>query len=101
MSESRAAIQKLHSDLIELGVNGAYELGDDATLCVWISLVVVYRDGYFRWWEGASRCRHPGDDPRGCAVRVARRHAGLIKEVPPWWEDQNEVLRGEAVDDHP
>ncbi len=55
MSESRAAIQKLHSDLIELGVNGAYELGDDARLCVWISLVVVYRDGYFRWWEGASR----------------------------------------------
>ena len=40
VTESRAATEKLHAELLGLGVTSAYEVGDDATLSVWIGLVV-------------------------------------------------------------
>ena len=71
MSESRAATEKLQAELAALGVANAYELGDGPTLSVWIGLVVRYRDGFYRWHEGAVKRRHVGTDPAGCATRQA------------------------------
>ncbi|ETK31790.1 hypothetical protein MPTA5024_33205 [Microbispora sp. ATCC PTA-5024] len=79
----------------------AYEIGDGATLSVWIGLVVSFRDGLYRWREGAVKCRHLGTDPVGCATRVARRYAELRAEVPPWWEELAKVLRGDAAQEYP
>ncbi|MCT9933536.1 hypothetical protein N5079_25305 [Planotetraspora sp. A-T 1434] len=101
MSESGAALEKLHAELAALGVHDAYEIGDDATLSVWIGLVVSFREGFYRWREGAVKCRHLGTDPGGCAIRVARRHAELKADVPPWWEDLAKVLRGERAEEYP
>ncbi|GIH26989.1 hypothetical protein Aph01nite_52990 [Acrocarpospora phusangensis] len=101
MSESRAAVEKLRAELANVGVDDAYEIGDDATLSVWIGLVVSYRDGFFRWQEGAVKRRHLGTDPVGCAIRVARRYAELRADVPLWWEDLAKVLRGDAAEDYP
>ncbi|GAA5042190.1 hypothetical protein HNP84_002207 [Thermocatellispora tengchongensis] len=101
MSESAAAIDKLRAELVNLGAAEAYDVGDEATLSVWIGLVVRYRDGYFRWREGAVNRRHQGNDPVGCAVRVARRYAELREHVPPWWDGPAAVQRGDAAEAHP
>ncbi|GII55685.1 hypothetical protein Pth03_40740 [Planotetraspora thailandica] len=101
MSESQAAIEKLRVELAALGVDDAYEIGDDVTLSVWIGLVVSFREGLYRWREGAVKCRHLGTDPVGCATRVARRYAELKAHVPPWWEELAQVLRGEGAERHP
>ena len=52
MTEGRTATEKLYAELHGLGVTSAYEVGDDATVSVWIGLVVHYRDGFYRWQEG-------------------------------------------------
>ncbi|SDH27346.1 hypothetical protein SAMN05421505_11399 [Sinosporangium album] len=101
MSDSRAATTRLRAELAGLGVTSAYEIGDDATLSVWIGLVVRFRDGFYRWQEGAVKQRHLGTDPVGCAIRVARRYAELQADVPPWWEDLVNVLRGDVANDNP
>ncbi|GII31654.1 hypothetical protein Pmi06nite_50960 [Planotetraspora mira] len=101
VSESQAALEKLRAELAVLGVPDAYEIGDDVTLSVWIGLVVSFREGLYRWREGAVKCRHLGTDPVGCAIRVARRYAELKAHEPPWWEDLAKVLRGEGVKGHP
>jgi hypothetical protein len=101
LSESRAAVEKLRAELAGLGVAEAYEVGDEATLSVWIGLVVSYRDGFYRWREGAVKRRHLGTDPVGCAIRVARRFHELRVDVPPWWEELASSLRGEAAQDYP
>jgi hypothetical protein len=101
VSESRAAVEKLRAELVALGVTGAYEVGDDATLSVWIGLVVRFRDGFYRWQEGPVKRRHLGTDPSGCAIRVARRYTELQADVPSWWEDLAKILRGDAAQDYP
>ncbi len=101
MTDVRAATEKLHAELHGLGVTSAYEIGDDATLSVWIGLVVRYRDGFYRWQEGAVKRRHLGTDPVGCAMRVARRHAELQASVPLWWNDLAKELRGNPVQEYP
>lgn len=101
LTESRAAIEKLHAELTGLGVTSAYEVGDDATLSVWIGLVVRYRDGFYRWQEGSVKRRHLGTDPVGCAIRVARRHTELQADIPVWWHDLAKGLRGGSVQDYP
>ncbi|MBP2703261.1 hypothetical protein JOL79_05530 [Microbispora sp. RL4-1S] len=101
MSESRTAVETLRAELAVLGVHEAYEIGDDVTLSVWIGLVVSFREGLYRWREGAVKCRHLGTDPGGCAIRVARRHAELKADVPPWWDELARVLRGEAAEEYP
>jgi hypothetical protein len=101
VTESHAAIEKLRVELAALGVHDAYEIGDGATLSVWIGLVVTFRDGLYRWREDAVKCRHLGTDPVGCAIRVARRHSELKADVPPWWEELAKLLRGNATDGHP
>ncbi|MDF5753306.1 hypothetical protein [Spongiactinospora sp. TRM90649] len=101
MSEAAAAMGKLRAELTGLGVTDAYEVCDESTLSVWIGLVVCFRDGDFRWREGTVRHHHPGSDPVGCAVRVARRYAELQADVPPWWEDLARILRGESAQDYP
>ncbi|GLW06062.1 hypothetical protein Misp01_11920 [Microtetraspora sp. NBRC 13810] len=98
MNEAGAAIGKLRVELAALGVADAYEIGDDATLSVWVGLVVCYRDGCYRWREGAVRRSHLGNDPVGCALRVARRYAEVRADVPPWWEDLARILRGDVSD---
>ncbi|MFI6479498.1 hypothetical protein ACIBH1_16305 [Nonomuraea sp. NPDC050663] len=101
MSEARAAIEKLKIELNGLGVTDTDEVGDGATLSVWIGLVVRFRDGFFRWQEGAVKRRHLGTDPVGCAIRVARRHAELQADIPPWWEELSRELRGDSAQDYP
>lgn len=101
MSEARAATEKLHAELQGLGVTSAYEVGDDATLSVWIGLVVRFRDGFYRWQEGTVKRRHLGTDPVGCAIRVARRYTELQADIPPWWEDLAKELRGDSAQDYP
>jgi hypothetical protein len=101
VSESRAATEKLQAELQALGVTSAYELGDGATLSVWIGLVVRYRDGFYRWHEGAVKRRHLGTDPAGCATRVARRYTELQADIPSWWDDLAKELRGDRVQDYP
>ncbi|MEW9551445.1 hypothetical protein [Nonomuraea sp. NPDC050783] len=101
MSEARAATEKLHLELHGLGVTSAYELGDGETVCVWIGLVVRYRDGFYRWQEGLVKRRHLGTDPVGCAIRVARRHKELQADVPLWWDDLVRELRGTPAQDYP
>jgi hypothetical protein len=101
MSESGAAIEKLHAELAGLGVPDAYEIGDEATLSVWIGLVVSYRDGLYRWQEGDVKRRHLGTDPLGCALRVARRYAELQADVPAWWEELAKILRGDSAQGYP
>ncbi|NRQ33299.1 hypothetical protein HII36_15795 [Nonomuraea sp. NN258] len=101
MSEARAATEKLQAELHGLGVTSAYEVGDDATLSVWIGLVVRYRDGFYRWQEGAVKRRHLGTDPGGCAIRVARRYTELQADIPPWWDDLTKELRGDPAQDYP
>ncbi|MCG5214508.1 hypothetical protein [Streptosporangium sp. KLBMP 9127] len=101
MSEAAAAIGRLRTELTGLGVTEAYEVGDDATLSVWIGLVVSYRDGFYRWKEGPVKRRHLGSDPVGCSHRVARRYAELQADVPAWWEDLARTLRGESAQGHP
>lgn len=101
MSEARTATEKLQAELQGLGVTSAYELGDDATISVWIGLVVHYRDGFYRWQEGPVRRRHLGTDPVGCALRVARRYTELRATVPSWWEDLARELRGRPAQDYP
>ncbi|HEX4815550.1 MAG TPA: hypothetical protein VFV66_22630 [Nonomuraea sp.] len=100
MSEARAATEKLTVELHGLGVTSAYEVGD-ATLSVWIGLVVRYRDGFYRWQEGSVKRRHLGTDPAGCAIRVARRFQELQADIPLWWDDLARELRGEPVQDYP
>lgn len=90
------AVEKLLTELTALGVTDAYDIGDGATLPVWIDLVVSYRDGVFRWREGDAVRQHRGDDPHGCAVRVARRYHALRATVPPWWHELAELMRGRA-----
>ncbi|MEW9533468.1 hypothetical protein [Microbispora sp. NPDC049125] len=101
MTEPLAALGKLRAELAALGVQEAYEIGDDTTLSVWIGLVVSFREGLYRWREGAVKCRHLGTDPVGCAIRVARRYAELKADVPPWWEELDKVLRGESAEGYP
>jgi hypothetical protein len=101
VSEPHAELGKLRAELAALGVHEAYEIGDDATLPVWIGLVVSFRDGLYRWREGAVKCRHLGTDPGGCAIRVAHRYAELKADVPPWWEELAKVLRGDAAEEYP
>ncbi|MFD9942510.1 hypothetical protein ACFWYW_33970 [Nonomuraea sp. NPDC059023] len=101
MSEARAATEKLRGELQSLGVTTAYDVGDDATLSVWIGLVVRFRDGFYRWQEGAVKRRHLGTDPVGCAIRVARRYAELQADVPAWWEELAKELRGDSAGDYP
>ncbi|MEU0571688.1 hypothetical protein ABZ297_40700 [Nonomuraea sp. NPDC005983] len=101
MSEARAATEKLHAELHGLGVTTAYEVGDEATLSVWIGLVVRYGDGFYRWQEGAVKRRHLGTDPVGCAMRVARRYAELQAHIPLWWDDLAKELRGGPAQDYP
>ncbi|MEU8248016.1 hypothetical protein [Nonomuraea sp. NPDC048916] len=101
MTEGRAATEKLMAELRGLGVTDAYEVGDDATLCVWIGLVVRYHDGFYHWHEGAVKRRHLGTDPVGCAIRVARRLTALQVDIPPWWEDLAKELRGDPAQDYP
>ncbi|GII92717.1 hypothetical protein [Sinosporangium siamense] len=101
MNDSCGAIEKLLAELAELGVVSAYEIGDAMTLSVWFGLVVRFRDGFYRWQEGAVKQRHLGTDPSGCAIRVARRHAELQADVPPWWEGLVSVLRGDVTKGHP
>lgn len=97
MHESAAAVAKLHCELLGLGVDEAYEIGDGITVSVWIGLVVSYRDGLYRWSEGPLKRRHLGNDPGGCAIRVARRYAELRADIPPWYFELVAYLRGEAV----
>ncbi|MEU7001953.1 hypothetical protein [Nonomuraea sp. NPDC046570] len=101
MTESRAAIEKLRAELTGLGVTTAYEIGDDATLSVWIGLVVRYGDGFFHWKEGVVKRRHLGTDPVGCAIRVARRYTELQADIPLWWENLAKELRGGSAQDYP
>lgn len=101
MTESRAATQKLRAELESLGVTSAYEVGDDATLSVWIGLVVRYRDGLYRWQEGTNQRRHLGTDPAGCAIRVARHYTELQADIPSWWDDLARGLRGDTAQDYP
>lgn len=101
VGESDAAIGKLHAELAALGVHEAYEIGDGVTLSVWIGLVVSCRDGFYLWREGSVKRRHPGTDPGGCAIRVARRYAELKSDVPPWWEELAKVLRGDSAEEYP
>ncbi|MBO3746270.1 hypothetical protein J5X84_09360 [Streptosporangiaceae bacterium NEAU-GS5] len=101
LTGSRASLEKLRIELTALGVTEAYEIGDDATLSVWIGLVVCFREGFYRWREGEANLRHMGTDPPGCAIRVARRYAELRADVPPWWEDLAKVLRGDAAEEYP
>ncbi|MFF4623968.1 hypothetical protein [Nonomuraea jabiensis] len=101
MSEALAATEKLQSELLALGVTGAYEVGDGATISVWIGLVVRYRDGFYRWQEGSVKRRHLGTDPVGCAMRVARRYKELQADIPLWWDDLARELRGKPVQDYP
>jgi hypothetical protein len=101
VSDARAATEKLHAELRGLGVTCAYELGDGATVSVWIGLVVCYRDGFYRWQEGAVKRRHLGTDPVGCAIRVARRFTDLQADVPRWWDDLTKELRGDPAQDYP
>ncbi|MFI6323845.1 hypothetical protein ACIBG8_40405 [Nonomuraea sp. NPDC050556] len=101
MSEAGAATEKLRAELLGLGVTSAYEVGDDATLSVWIGLVVRFRDGFYRWQEGSVKRRHLGTDPVGCAIRVARRYTELQADIPLWWEDLARELRGGSVQEYP
>jgi hypothetical protein len=101
VSEARAATEKLQKELHGLGVTSAYEVGDGATVSVWIGLVVRYRDGFYRWQEGVVNHRHLGTDPVGCAMRVARRHKELQGAVPLWWDDLARELRGRPAQDYP
>lgn len=101
MCESDVAIGKLRAELAALDVHEAYEIGDGATLSVWIGLVVSFRDGFYLWREGPVERRHPGTDPGGCALRVARRYAELKSDVPPWWEELAKVLRGDSAKEYP
>ncbi|MEO3887628.1 hypothetical protein [Nonomuraea sp. B5E05] len=101
MNEARAATEKLQAELHGLGVTSAYDVGDDATVSVWIGLVVRYRDGFYRWQEGPVKRRHLGTDPAGCAMRVARRSEELRAYIPPWWEDLVRELRGKPAQDYP
>ncbi|MEU8266586.1 hypothetical protein AB0B89_05405 [Sphaerisporangium sp. NPDC049002] len=101
MTDSRAAMAKLRVELAGLGVTDAYEVCDDAILSVWIGLVVTFRDGFYHWQEGVVKRRHLGTDPVGCAIRVARRHAELQADTPPWWDELAKTLRGEAAENYP
>ncbi|TMS00797.1 hypothetical protein [Nonomuraea basaltis] len=101
MSEARAATEKLQAELHGLGVTNSYEVGDDATISVWIGLVVRYRDGFYRWQEGPVKRRHLGTDPVGCAIRVARRYKELQADIPLWWDDLARELRGKPAQDYP
>ncbi len=101
VTEGRTATEKLHAELHGLGVTSAYEIGDDATVAVWIGLVVHYRDGFYRWQEGAVRRRHLGTDPVGCAIRVARRYTELQADIPLWWDDLAKELRGNPAQEYP
>ncbi|WP_049557019.1 hypothetical protein [Nonomuraea sp. SBT364] len=101
MSESRAATEKLQAELQGLGVANAYDVGDDSTISVWIGLVVRYRDGFYRWQEGAVKRRHLGTDPAGCAIRVARRYQELQADIPSWWDDLAKDLRGDPAQEYP
>lgn len=101
MTESGAATEKLRAELQSLGVTTAYDVGDEATLSVWIGLVVRYRDGLYRWQEGTVQRRHLGTDPVGCAIRVARRYTELQADIPPWWDDLAKELRGDPAQDYP
>ncbi|SEM70770.1 hypothetical protein [Nonomuraea pusilla] len=101
MSEADAATEKLRAELHGLGVTTAYDVGDGETLSVWIGLVVRYRDGFYRWQEGAVKRRHLGTDPDGCAMRVARRFKELQADIPLWWNDLARELRGDRVQSYP
>jgi hypothetical protein len=101
MSEASEAIGKLHAELVALGVSDAYEIGYEAFLSVWIGLVVIFRDGLYQWREGDVKRHHLGTDPLGCAIRVARRHAQLREDAPPWWEELAKVLRGDPAQRYP
>ncbi|MFC4060689.1 hypothetical protein ACFOWE_20495 [Planomonospora corallina] len=99
MGEAEGAVAALRAELVRLGVTDACEIGDGATLSVWLGLVVRFRDGFYRWQEGQVRHRHLGTDPTGCAIRVARRYAELQTDVPIWWEGLAKVLRGDAAEE--
>jgi len=101
VSEASAATEKLEAELHGLGVTSAYEIGDGATVSVWMGLVVRYRDGFYRWQEGPVKRRHLGTDPLGCAMRVARRFQELQADIPLWWDDLARELRGVPVQDNP
>ncbi|TDC01324.1 hypothetical protein E1267_32205 [Nonomuraea longispora] len=101
MSEARAATEKLQAELHGLGITSAYDVGDDATISVWIGLVVRYRDGFYHWREGPAKRRHPDTDPAGCAMRVARRFKELQADIPLWWDDLVRKLRGKPAQDYP
>lgn len=87
MNDTGVVTEKLLAELVALGLTEAYEVGDGATISVWIGLVVTCRDGEFRWREGTATRRHPAGDPMGCAVRVARRYHELRANPPDWWEE--------------
>jgi len=87
VNDTGVATEKLLAELVALGLTEAYEVGDGATVSVWIGLVVTFRDGEFRWREGTATRRHPGSDPVGCAARVARRYHELRANPPAWWEE--------------
>ncbi|WP_283137394.1 hypothetical protein [Rhizohabitans arisaemae] len=97
MTDSGAAIDKLQAELAALGVAEAYAIGDNFTLSVWIGLVISYQDGFYRWKEGAVKCRHLGTDPVGCATRVARRYHELKADAPRWWKKHVKGLPGSDV----
>jgi hypothetical protein len=101
VTESGSATEKLLAELRSLGVTSAYEIGDDATIAVWIGLVVRYKDGFYRWMEGPVSRRHLGTDPVECAIRVARRYTELQADIPAWWDDLVRELRGDSAGDYP